>query len=91
MKLLEKIILQQNLVESRKRALFLIKNGYVSVNNQVITDRLALFNDDVNIKINLKPEYVSKGAYKLEAALNAFNIDVNGKTVLDIEIGRAHV
>jgi 23S rRNA (cytidine1920-2'-O)/16S rRNA (cytidine1409-2'-O)-methyltransferase len=43
---------------------------------------------DVSVKSNTLP-YVSRGGLKLEAALDHFNIDVSGLTVIDIGHRRA--
>lgn len=60
----------------------LILGGAVYVNNSVNRNPKALVASDATIEIR-KKKYVSRGGYKLEAALNAFNIDLTNKVVLD--------
>lgn len=61
-----------------------IKEGLVLVNDKVISKPGLLVMDDSDITINDQSSYVSRGAYKLEAAYIAFNLNFNDKTVLDI-------
>lgn len=72
--------------ESRSRAQELIKNGSVTVNGKVVVkasypveegDEILLLQDRVC-------PYVSRGGYKLEAALKEFLVDVRGMTCADI-------
>ncbi len=82
---LDKALVLQKLVPSRTRAVMLIKDGGVSVNGKIIiepdhniaeTDIILLVTEDI--------PWVSRGGLKLDHALSHWNIDVVGKTVLDI-------
>lgn len=81
---LDKFLFTNNLTKSRTYAENLIKTGRVCVNGKTETKagRDVCENDD--IKIILDEEYASQGAYKLEAAFDAFSIDVSGKACADI-------
>lgn len=69
---------------SRNKAQALIKNQKILVNNIVIDKVNYLVDENDEIKINEKVQYVSRGAYKLKAIIEHYNIDLNNKIVLDI-------
>lgn len=69
---------------SRSRAQAAIIAGDVRVNGQPVDKAGALFDDSCRIDfIDRTLNYVSRGALKLEAALDIFSIDVGGLVVLD--------
>lgn len=68
--------------DSAKRA---IKAGEVSVNGQVVTRPAADISDtDEIVSTGAEDRYVSRGALKLRAGLDAFQIDVSGRVCLDV-------
>ena len=71
--------------KSRSAAQALIKNGCVYVNGTKLTKPSEQIgcNSDIEIKGDL-PKYVSRGGYKLEAALDAFGINVTDFICADI-------
>jgi 23S rRNA (cytidine1920-2'-O)/16S rRNA (cytidine1409-2'-O)-methyltransferase len=82
---LDKLLVERGLVPSRERAHALILAGKVLVNNQKIEKAGAPVNSDAAVRLlgeDLK--YVSRGGLKLEKALEHWNIDVAGKTCLDV-------
>ena len=82
---LDKLLVERGLVPSRERAHALILAGKVLVNEQKIEK--AGSSVDVNLPIRLLSEdlrYVSRGGLKLEKALAHWQIDVEGKTCLDV-------
>lgn len=83
---LDKELVIRSLVESRAKAQELIKNGYVVVNDKVITKESLKISDKDKIEIieNDMLKYVSRGGLKLEKAITCFSIDMNGKMVMDI-------
>lgn len=83
-KRLDALLVERDLVESRQRAQALILEGQVQVNNHLADKVGALFPDDAEIKIREPLKYVSRGGYKLEGALDAFQIEVRGKTCADV-------
>jgi 23S rRNA (cytidine1920-2'-O)/16S rRNA (cytidine1409-2'-O)-methyltransferase len=76
---------ERGLVPSRERAQALILAGKVLVDDQKINKAGTQIANDSSIRLlgdDLK--YVSRGGLKLEHALNHWNIDVSGKTCLDV-------
>ncbi|MDK2955308.1 MAG: rRNA (cytidine1920-2-O)/16S rRNA (cytidine1409-2-O)-methyltransferase [Desulfovibrionales bacterium] len=84
----DQALVEAGLVESRERAKRLIMAG------QVLMDAGAgpvpvgkpgqPAPDNATFSLVAPERYVSRGAYKLETAIEAFNLDVQGKTCLDV-------
>ena len=72
--------------ESRKKAQDLIDAGAVSIDGAVVKKSSALINEAVPHEVAIEQifKYVSRGGMKLEAALDAFSINVNRKKAVDI-------
>lgn len=66
--------------KDKAQALVICKNVYV--NGELCTDPKQLFDKNSTVEISF-PKYVSRGGFKLEKALESFNVEVNDKTVLD--------
>lgn len=81
---LDQLLLNNKLAESREKAQRLIRAGYVKVNDHIITKPGSTFPHDVSIELKKKEQYVSRGGYKLEKALNTFDINLNNLIALDI-------
>ena len=81
---LDSLLVKKGLVSSRNKALYEIENGNVLVDGIVVTKPSKKFNLEVEITINNKFDYVSKGALKLLKAKEVFNLDFNNKVMLDI-------
>jgi len=81
---LDKLLLDKNLVESREKAKALILEGAVQVNGFVVDKAGAIVRPDDVITLSAGMPYVSRGGVKLEHAITTFNIDVTGKTVMDV-------
>jgi 23S rRNA (cytidine1920-2'-O)/16S rRNA (cytidine1409-2'-O)-methyltransferase len=84
---LDKLLVGQGLASSRTRAQQRISAGQISVDGSVVTK--AGFLVDTRQLIQAIEEdipYVSRGGVKLSAALDAWKIDVAGRTCLDIGI-----
>jgi len=82
---LDKLLLDRGLAGSRERAQALVLAGKVLVNGQKIEKCGAAVAGDCEIRLlgeDLK--YVSRGGLKLERALEHWEIDVSGKTCLDV-------
>ncbi len=58
--------------------------GEVLINGQVVDKAGALVNADAVIELKAKPRFVSRGGEKLEAALNACGLKVNGFVCADV-------
>lgn len=70
--------------DSREQAKRLILAGEVKVNDAVAAKPGSCVLPDDNITIKEKPRYVGRGGLKLQAALDAFAISVEGSVSLDI-------
>ncbi len=84
-KRLDLIIVEKGLAQSRQRAKALIMSGKFQVNDQPIDKpgTLVSINDDIVLKGEDIP-YVSRGGLKLEKALQAFGINVEGFVCIDV-------
>jgi len=81
---LDVILVERRLVESRTKAQWLIKSGFVLVEGIKILKSSKRVDNTLNIKLTKKYPYVGRGGLKLEAALNSFMVDVTGKICVDI-------
>ena len=82
---LDRILVERGLVVSRERAQALILAGKVLVNEQKVDKSGAQIEPDCTIRLLAEDlKYVSRGALKLERALENWRIDVNGKICLDV-------
>ncbi len=82
---LDLYLVECGIFESRNKAQYEIKNAKVTVNNKIVTkSSYDVSDDDIVDTLADTLKYVSKGGLKLEKALDYFNIDINGKTCLDI-------
>jgi 23S rRNA (cytidine1920-2'-O)/16S rRNA (cytidine1409-2'-O)-methyltransferase len=74
---------EKGFAESREKAKTLIKSGAVAVNGMVIT-KPAFEVEDIDVEILNPLKYVSRGGYKLEFALDSFEVNPEGKVCMDI-------
>jgi 23S rRNA (cytidine1920-2'-O)/16S rRNA (cytidine1409-2'-O)-methyltransferase len=82
---LDKLLTERSLASSRERAQAIILAGRVLVNDQKVEKAGASVADDSNIRIlGDDPPYVSRGGLKLARAMEHWQIDVTGKTGVDI-------
>ena len=72
------------LVESREKAKRLILAGAVRVNGQVAAKPSDLVDEAAALQVESAERFVSRGGYKLEAALTAFDISCAGTVCVDI-------
>ena len=81
---IDKILVELDLLKTRSQAKMLIQQGCVFCNGELVkkSGLKVLPTDKFEItEMNL---YVSRGAYKLEKALEYFKIDLDNKVVADI-------
>lgn len=84
-KRLDVLLLERGLAESRHRAQGLILAGAVRVEGKALMKAGAPVDEDSRISIeNAGDRYVSRGARKLAAALDSFDVDVAGLVALDV-------
>lgn len=83
---LDKELVARGLVPTRTKAQELIKNSNIKVNNKIITKTGFDISPADNIEIidNTTLKYVSRAGLKLEKAIKDFNLDFNGKNIMDI-------
>lgn len=81
---LDKALVDRGLAETRAKALGLIMAGQVLVNGRAVTKAGTPVADESVITLAPHEEYVGRGARKLEAALDAFRVDVKGMVAVDV-------
>ena len=81
---LDQLLVDRGLAESRQKAQALILAGDVLVNRQKAEKPGHAVQDDVELEVLGVLPFVSRGGYKLDAALTHFGIDVAGKVAVDI-------
>jgi 23S rRNA (cytidine1920-2'-O)/16S rRNA (cytidine1409-2'-O)-methyltransferase len=81
---LDRLLHQRQLVPSREVGRRLIMAGEVTVDGQVVDKPGTQVPTDAQLEIASSPPYVSRGGVKLEAALAAFSVDVEGVVAADV-------
>jgi 23S rRNA (cytidine1920-2'-O)/16S rRNA (cytidine1409-2'-O)-methyltransferase len=81
---LDKILLDKGYAETRSKALGLIMSGHILVNGKPVTKAGASIEESSVITLKNHMPYVSRGALKLEAALESFQVDVKDMTAIDV-------
>ena len=76
--------MERGLVESRAKAQALIMAGQVRVNDQVTLKPGTAIDPKSTLAVDHGPRFVSRGGEKLDAALEAFGINVNGLVCADV-------
>lgn len=81
---IDQLLVARGLAESREKAQALILAGQVLVNGQKEQKPGHSAAADASIEVLERMPYVSRGGYKLAAALDHFHIDLIGKVCLDV-------
>jgi 23S rRNA (cytidine1920-2'-O)/16S rRNA (cytidine1409-2'-O)-methyltransferase len=81
---LDQVLVGKGLFPSREQARRAIMAGDVKVGTRVALKPSELLEEEAAISIKPTRKYVGRGALKLENALDYFQIDVRGKTALDV-------
>ncbi|HKZ83078.1 MAG TPA: TlyA family RNA methyltransferase [Anaerolineae bacterium] len=81
---LDWLLVERGLVDSRERGQRLIMAGEVLVGDRVAERPGQLVQPDADIRIKTKLPYASRGGIKLAAALEAFDIPVEGAVCADV-------
>ncbi|MBZ5649845.1 MAG: TlyA family RNA methyltransferase [Acidobacteriia bacterium] len=82
---LDKLLLERGVASSRERAQGLILAGKVLVNGQKVEKAGAGVEASADVRLlGEELKYVSRGGLKLEEALKHWQIDVAGRTCLDV-------
>jgi 23S rRNA (cytidine1920-2'-O)/16S rRNA (cytidine1409-2'-O)-methyltransferase len=85
---IDKLLVERGLAESRTKAQAMVMAGVVLVNEQRVEKPSEQFPTDSPIRVKRADDptsrFVGRGGLKLEAALDAFQIDVQGLTCIDV-------
>lgn len=82
---LDVLLVKRALAESRQKAKGIIMSGNVFVNGQREDKAGSAFPEDVQIEIKGKPmKYVSRGGYKLEKAMELWQLPIKGCICMDV-------
>ncbi len=82
---IDKLLIQRGLVSTRVRAEKIIRETGVKVNGKLVTKTGKRFPVDSNIEMIAEEiPWVSRGAFKLIEALEAWNPEISDKTFMDI-------
>mgnify|MGYP001412854296 FL=1 len=81
---LDQYIVELGLADSRNMAQELIKEGLVSLNEEICNKPAKDIKKGTRVSIVKKRQWVSRGGKKLFDALKSFEINVEGKTALDV-------
>lgn len=76
---------ENGFARSRTEAKALIEEGAVFMNGRAVSKPSQDVSEGASVEVKrTRAQYVSRGGYKLEAALDAFNIDPTGALCVDI-------
>lgn len=81
---LDVLLVERGLAESRAKAQAIIMAGQVRVADQVLLKPGTAVPADSELTVDSGPRFVSRGGEKLDAALEAFAIDVTGFICADV-------
>ena len=81
---LDTLLVEKGLAESRTKAQALIMAGQVRVSGQVVDKPASNVPNGANVTVDRGPRFVSRGGDKLEAALTAFPVRVEGRVCADV-------
>lgn len=82
---IDKLLVEQELVESREQAQKMVMAGLVYADGQKMIKAAQLVKPDAHLEVRGREcPYVSRGGLKLQAALDEFPIDLTGRNCLDL-------
>src|SRR6185295_4794398 len=81
---LDMLLVERGLAESRAKAQAMIMAGQVRVADQVTLTPATAIPAESLLTVESGPRFVSRGGEKLDAALEAFGIDVTGLVCADV-------
>ena len=81
---LDVLLVERGLAESRAKAQAMIMAGQVRVTGQTALKPATAIPADSQLSVDSGPRFVSRGGEKLDAALEAFHVDVSGLTCADV-------
>lgn len=81
---LDLLMVERGLADDRQQAQRFIMAGRVAVKDRVVDKPGTRVSNAARITVTRSLPYVSRGGFKLAAALDAFELDVNGWTAADV-------
>jgi len=83
-KRLDSILIEKGWAKDKNEAFVVVTEGRVLVEGQKAISPAQVINPNARIEMRGGQEFVGRGAYKLEASLEKFNLDVQNKICADI-------
>src|SRR5687768_12894330 len=80
----DQLLAERGLADSRSAAQELIAEGRVYAAGEPVHRSSDRFATGVDLEVRGEPAYVSRGGRKLEGALDAFGLDVEGLVCVDV-------
>src|ERR1043166_6722013 len=80
----DQALVERGLCDSREKAKRAVMAGQIRVNGQVVRKPSESINAEDSLTIEAPEKFVSRGGLKLEHALNSFQVEVMGQTVIDL-------
>ncbi len=81
---LDRLLVARGLVESRSKAQRLIRAGEVLVEGRLVDKPGTPVPVEATLRLKARPRFVSRGGEKLAAALERFDVSVEGRVAADI-------
>jgi 23S rRNA (cytidine1920-2'-O)/16S rRNA (cytidine1409-2'-O)-methyltransferase len=81
---LDVLLTERGLAESRAKAQAMIMAGQVRIDGQVALKPATAVDSESALTVDAGPRFVSRGGEKLDAALEAFHIDLSGLVCADV-------
>ncbi len=82
---LDSLVYDRGLAPSREKARAMVLAGEVRVNGKLVDKAGTKIDPEAEISVETnRLKYVSRGGFKLEGAIDDFQLDFTGKTVLDV-------
>lgn len=83
-KRLDIILVERELVASRTQAQAVIMAGHVSAEGRILDKPGLTFDEAIDLHLKDQPRFVSRAGEKLASVADKFNLDFQGKVVLDV-------
>ena len=81
---IDKLLVEKNLFDSREKAKRALMAGNIKIDNEIIDKPGTRVDIKSNLEVLERMKYVSRGGYKLEKALDDFDINIEDKVCMDI-------
>src|SRR6476646_764099 len=81
---LDQLLVRRGFFPSREQARRAILAGEISIATRVVDKPSELLDEQTAVAVKPARKYVGRGALKMESALDHFDVDVRGKSALDI-------